>query len=176
MAAHRRSSSRVSRGTRRKFVWAHIRDTSTVPASGVPNRLNLLGDFETALGAQLIGATVVRIRGVMSVVGTAVVGGVPNIVRAAAIVEPNPGSAAVAADGPWGGQFNDWMLFEPFMDWGPAVVQTMPVGSRVIDVKSSRKIEEINETLFLYVAAPVAPANSAAVQFTYDLSIGIKLP
>lgn len=160
-----------SRRPTRKFVWARQEGIITNVAVDGVTRTALLSDFETLYGAQLIGCTIVRIRGLIGVRPVTAASSF-NSVRAAVQVEPNPSGAPVVADGPYGGEHNDWMLFEPFHT--ASGVGNSEVDGRVIDVRSSRKLEELNQGLFLYFGT--RSTNTSAVDVVFDLSIGIKLP
>ena len=50
-------------GAKRKLVWATFQYSSASLASGAQDLENMLGNFETALGADLVGATVTRVVG-----------------------------------------------------------------------------------------------------------------
>lgn len=172
----RRAPSRGrQRSPARKFVWARNTGVITLAPNSV-NRQNALAGFEALYGAQLIGATVINFRGVACCFAAGPASRVENV-RFAAIVQPNPGSAAVVADGPVGGENNDWMMYEPFQALVSSASITAgvnDVNSRVIYSKASRRLDEIGDTLFLYTATPAANVNS--VTFQWDLSIGLKLP
>jgi hypothetical protein len=45
--------------------------------------------------------------------------------------------------------------------------------ARIIDIKGMRKIEELGDTLRVYIGA--SPTNAAAVSVTHHISIGLKL-
>lgn len=155
-------------------MWARVAGAITLSPGGF-SRGDLLADFQTTYGAQLIGATLVRVRGIMACQTSAATTDFQGV-RWAAAVEQNPGAAAMAAgDGPFTGDHKDWMVFEPFAVAGAGQigVNQDPAG-RVIDVKSMRRIEELNEEFFY--AAEADAGNTAAVTLYFDLSIGIKLP
>ena len=42
-----------------------------------------------------------------------------------------------------------------------------------VDIKSQRKLEELNQTLWMFVSAP---PGADAINYNYDLSVGLKLP
>lgn len=154
-------------------MWARTQGTLTISPGGVI-RSSALSAFQALYGAQLIGSTVVRTRGVIATQTSDATTGF-NQLRFAMIVEPNPGSAPVVADGPVGGEHNDWLLYEPFIVAGAGQigVNQDPAG-RVIDVKAARKLDELGDELLIY--AGTQASNTAAVTVSWDLSIGVKLP
>lgn len=176
----RRSMTRrsVARPQRRKFVWVrHLLNSS---GADVATGSDLLSQFETDYGAQLIGATIVRIRGLMY--ANADSGqGTTNTFRFGARVL----SGALDLSGPTPDQSPfvdenaDWMLWEPFIQ---SVTTTAAGGEdqqvglmRMIDVKSSRRLDELGERLVMFQASnPAAP--TVVWSYGWDLSIGVKLP
>jgi len=173
----RGQSTRRSAPTRRKFVW--VRHTVTAAVTNQVLGSDLLSQFETDYGAQLIGCTVVRIRGIVFAT-TAQEGAGADHFRMAARVESGRGldltAALPAAAGPFDGENADWMLWQPFFQVRPlaGTIDGDLVG-RVIDVRASRKLEELDERLVMFVAPnPAAPA--VAWTYGWDLSIGVKLP
>ena len=139
-------------------------------AAGSVGRTNLLGNFEQLYGAELIGATVVRIRGVIYT-SSANTG---QLMAFAAMVEPDPVGALDVAEGPSQRPYAPWMLYEPFVTSGAAAGPQVDVSARVIDVKAARRVDELDQQLSLYYDTP--SGNSAAVSFHFTLSIGVKLP
>lgn len=68
----------------------------------------------------------------------------------------------------------DWMSYEPLISVNhPGDTANYKVSRRVIDVKSSRKMEELGEGLGLFVEHNTV---GVAAGFTWALSIGLKLP
>lgn len=175
MATTRRRN--VSRGTRRKFIWAR----HDVAASSTNQILgsDLLSQFETLYGAQLIGCTVVRIRGTMWATSTGGTG-TTNTARIGVRVESGTGLDLSAplpvASGPYTDDSADWMLWEPFTNTiGPSGQYPTTLIGRTIDVRSSRKMEELGQRL-IAVFAPNPAAPTIVWSYGWDLSIGVKLP
>lgn len=185
----RRTYSR-GRGARRKLVWVRAHDSLTVaaaiaPALAVPTRVDLLSAFEASLGASPIGATVVRTRGYMAVSDTDPVANAVIAFRATAYVGNNnevqrgPDTNDNSFDQL--SENKDYFLFEPFLLDASGTSTTYTGGSdpvsRMVDIKSSRKIEELNQTLILDVSADspnlAATSNTA---FHFDLSLLLMLP
>lgn len=157
---------RSAPASRRKLVWARKRAAQVFTAGTTLFKVNLLEDFEAAYGANLIGATVTRIRGA----AVADMDGAANVVLAARIGQesevdapPTPGS------GPIDEPFADWMMWEPFLSVAGETPGT-PAHGRVIDVKSQRRLEEIDEELSMWTSS----ATTGTV--IWDLSILLKLP
>ena len=161
--ARTRSRTRVSRGTgaRRKWVWArHSAVGIAVPAQDAIFS-DLLSEFETRYGADLIGATIMRTRGEFKTSQSVVIG-------ARRWQEPVDGVTRLTVDdSPINRPEHDWFLYRP-------VLLDVTTGVRVveIDVKSSRKVEELGESI-LWSVGNIA---SAAAEVSWDLSLGLKLP
>lgn len=148
------------------MVWARS-STSQALASNVDFSANLLAGFETAYDANLIGATVIRIRGLIAAEVTTV-DAVWDELRFGARVGSSVDDAAVV--NPTSVPHEDWMLWEPFGAF--AVGNEGGAAIRVIDVKAMRKIEEIDQQLTMTVSG----FTTAAWQFGWSLSILLKLP
>lgn len=162
---------RVSRGTaRRKLVWARRAEEQFAVAAGNFNGLNLLGDFETAYGANLIGCTVVRIRirwapFVADTTGQPVAGMGVRVVDEADIST----SVSTSPLGPMNDIHADWMA------WDTSVAtqtlaggsQVGPLVSRYVDVKAMRKVDELGQGLYMLVD------HVAAIPVTYSVSTSV---
>lgn len=160
-------------------MWARSNANTTFSAGApfVPFQADLLTNFAARYGADPLGVTITRIRGIMGMYvgppGTAIQLGRVGIRVGAegevASTEFNPST---------NGEYLDWMSFEPFyvIPAGTATdsVEGTNVCARVVDVKSSRKLEELDQSLFLY--AGITGATIQAVTLFYDLSIGLMLP
>jgi len=162
-----RRSIRQSVPQRRKFVWARAEETAVaVPTTGI--QLNLLAQFEAASGANLIGATVARIRGVL--VGSPQATGDSELVVAARV---SAAAATTAGLGPEDSPYLDWMMWEPLIVMDSNVVDTTGSSvsvNRIVDIKAMRRLEEINEQLTLWVQG------TAAWDLSFNLSVGLLLP
>jgi len=152
---------------RRKFVWARAEETAIAVGTG-GIALNLLAQFEAASGANLIGATVARIRGV--IVGSPQAAGDSELVVAARI---SAAGATVTGLGPQDSPYLDWMMWEPLIAMDSNTIDTTGSSvsvNRLIDIKAMRRLEEINEQLTLW------PQGTAAWDLSFNLSIGLLLP
>lgn len=132
-----------------------------------------MGPFNTRYGADLIGFTLVRMRGYMSATST-VAAGLPLV---AGVRLGTEGEVAGTEFNPATlGANSDWMLYEPFVgfpDSGNATSQTYQ-SAREIDVKSSRKLDELDQTFFLYAGTDSATAGT--ITFRYHLSLLLMQP
>jgi len=195
MATNRRFSSRRASRPRRKLVWARHADGIVIPTAdpaGTQNRY-LLEDFETRYSADLIGCTIMRIRGVMSagLVGDSDTEEGYAAIRVGVRVTDHADidQTDYSNDAMYDTQaYADWMLFEPFMLDALGAIAAEDIAEataasevRRIDVRSRRKLGELNETLELLAGRPVTggqdpPANTMAVRLRWDLSILVALP
>lgn len=151
----------------RKFIWAREVITGNIVPAEDSTFANLLSDFQAEYGANLIGATVMRIRGRLEFFPASTA----TAVSAAAIKVESESvafqAAVLDAHGPFMNLHDDWMAYEPLIFRGTGAV------TWDVDVKSNRKLEELGETLVLSVSNPIV-----GVTITYRgiLSIGLKLP
>ena len=159
----RQTRSRVSRGTsqRRKLVWARSITSNLVLAGNGTTNDPLLADFQTTYGAQLIGCTVVRIRGWLKVSSTlpedefVVVG-----IRVITDTETLP-----AAAGPIVDPHADWMYYDVLQEGSLD-------GGRYFDVKAMRKIDELGQGLSMIFEH----AGATATNIDLVVSVLVALP
>jgi len=129
----------------------------------------MLVDYVAELGTtRMPGVTVARIRGLIQLTTLAAAS---QGARCGAIVRNQRPLAAVADDGPYNAQHDDWFAWYPLRSdpAGPGGVSHV-----VVDVKAMRKIEELKDELQWWIAADAANAASCTVH--YDLSVGLLLP
>ena len=172
-----RSRATVSRGTSRKFVWARHFFAGTMTGDALAS--DLLSQFETDYGAQLIGCTITRIRGYMYAIASDAETDTLNAFRAGIRVSTGnlDISSGVPDQSPWTDENADWMAWEPFATVNTPSTATAddPLSARLIDVKAQRRLDELGERLLLiHGGAPGAPTITWA--YGWDLSIGVKLP
>lgn len=188
----RRSSSRrgFSPRAKRKLVWVRNAFGVVVNPGGQFNSFPL-GQFEGSYGAQLIGCTVMRVRGVITCcIAGASTGQAIAAVRVALRVTDHAdlNQTDYALGAMYGNQAQaDWFMFEPFMldNSGVSIVNeevdsTTAGEIRHIDVRARRKIQELDQTLELFVGAPAPgstqpPENTAPVRVRGDLSYLVAL-
>lgn len=164
----------------RKFVWARTQDVLSGPGT---LGADLLEQFQTEYGAQLLGSTVVRIRGyVVPVATTAQTLPTPLTGDWGVIVESDNDLADPAdiTKAPLSRPHDDWLAWQPF--WFGGGFTGPPTGAGAsnpnadafsVDIKSSRKIEELSQGLHIWYSYV---GNTGVVDLHYDLSIGLKLP
>lgn len=157
-------------------MWARERNLTTF-ASGAPFNAfaaDLLAGFSTRYGADPLGCTLVRVRGVIAVSSTSAAG-IPVTVgirvgqdRDATLTdtEQNPETS---------GQYLDWLMFEPFLSGTNAAPgQGTDVAARMVDVKARRKLEELDQTLILNAGSSSATVSTQ--NLFYNLSMLLALP
>ena len=166
----RRTSYRRSKSPTRKFIWAREGFINApIPANGNPLNQNLLQEFQTAYGAQVIGATIMRIRGTI-LIEQGADNAAPVVVRTGVRIVQ---SIDRLNDGPFTAPYDDWMGYYSTVTYrDPSADLSLAHGRFEVDIKSSRKLEELGEGLMLISEQ----SGTADVDMTIDLSIGIKLP
>lgn len=141
--------------------------------TGGPFAEDLLDGFRSQPGATHLGATVMRIRGLI----------VPTPIDAGAVVG---GVIGFRIDS-WNEVITDLSLSpteqpdEDWMGWLPWHLSfgTVPENATwnpeaspfAVDIKANRKLEELNQTLWMCLTAPA----SGSISYAYNLSIGMKL-
>lgn len=161
---------RRTRAPRRKFVWDRTNGIIAGPATGV----DLLAPFRSQPGATHLGATVMRVRGYIipsealtSTAGAGIVGMRVDTWNEDPLEISNQPVLQPDADWMFWGPWNVGTRATPFMEtsWNHAA------SIWAVDVKSNRKLEELNETLWLF-----GDQNGGADRsYFYNLSIGMKL-
>lgn len=159
----------VSRGTRRmpvvrrKWIWAR-RVINAAPVGATSSVFSdLLTDIETAIGADLVGVSIMRIRGMVR----------HNMALGQFAIRTFTSSTFATltnAQGPSNDPYADWMLYQPLMAEGPVGDNFTNVE---IDSKAARRLDEVGQGLLLGVSNLTAQADAV---FNADLSIGVKLP
>ena len=159
---------------RRKLIWARTIQPSVslnTQITAAPYRQDLLSAFETAYGAQLIGCTVMRMRGVIRLGPSSA--GTSNVVVAARIGDASElVGASIAQQSPVTDQTADWMMYQPLVTEVTAERDSSTIV--YFDVKARRKLDELQQSLLLYAGGDNPAASTAA--FNYTLSLLIALP
>ena len=139
----------VSRGTRRKRIWARRTVTEASLAGGATAHSLLLAGFEMEYGAQLIGCTVARVRMTLTLdVGANAGNGLLFGIRVATVDQVSD-LAVAPTYGPGSRSHADWMT------WGLIAPRSSDTHySESYDVRAMRKIDELNQTLVLSVENP----------------------
>lgn len=171
----RRRGRGFARQVRRKFVWDRTFGTVAVGPGG-PYGVDLLANFRAQPGATHLGASVMRIRGYVH--PTADAGTNPNIGGTIGfrIDSWNEDVATDPALTPAAQPDEDWMGWLPFQGT-TFEANTVPAtwnseaSPWAVDIKAARKLEELNQTLWMFLDAPT----TGTVTYNYNLSVGLKL-
>lgn len=166
--------------------------TMTSGSAATPNYVNLTAPFESTYGAQLIGSTVVTIRGFIAPTEFGASEPADQAIWAAgALVSSDAllrsGTETEIRDralqlAPFNNPYDDWMLWVSGRvpaDVAEAQVATSNVGGSEYGIynRSSRKIEELGQGLYLFPdASTYDGVQRPQVYFNYELRIGLKLP
>lgn len=147
---------------------------------------DLLAQFQQEYGAQLLGSTVVRVKGWV----------VPNSISSGAdgqqmeglwglIVDQDRTDYSLANNPEMAveqREHDDWMYYSPWVVHNYAtlgmafrdVTPNVYASPYAVDIKSSRKIEELGQTLQIWTSTPDVNPDYTGTGF--HLSIGLKLP
>lgn len=166
MARVARRSGRVSVRSR-KFIWAR-RTVNQVAAAAGPTWINVLDQFETELGAQVLGVTVMRIRGTLWFEPAAAS---DAHMAAGFLVDADENISDGVDEGPFDEPHKNWMAYEPVL-FSSADTQYQ-VHRWDIDVKSNRKMEELGQGFAFVFDNQLA---ATTVQIRGVVSVGLKLP
>lgn len=176
---------------RRKLIWVRDASSLTVNPGGLLARAPLQS-FEGSLGAQLIGATVTRVRGVVAATlrgptgaGDPAIASVRMAMRITDHGDLAPQDYAIGAL--YGNQAQaDWFFFEPFALMSGSLATDLDEadntsGSEIrrIDVRSKRRFDELDQTVEMLIGAPAIagpPVNTCGMALRWDLSFLIMLP
>lgn len=161
------------RTQRRKLVWARARVTGSFNSGApfTPFQDDLLAGFEARYGADPVGLTLARVRGIITATHNTTTAGehITFGIRVGAegevpSTEFNPMT---------NGEYLDWLMYEPLVAVnGTSAAEAYT--SRRVDVKAKRKLEELDQTLFLY-AGSSTPA-TGLFGITANLSMLLMLP
>lgn len=179
MATRRFSGRRRGSSPRRRTVWART-SFASVLTTGAPFNavaVDLLADFQARYGADPLGCTLLRTRGIIATQSNSANGVAFTVgVR---VGQDRDASLTDTEQNPMtNGQYLDWLLYEPFVAGSGAGV-TLPwngsdIVARVIDVKAKRKLEELDQTLILNAGSSAALVTTASL--VVNLSMLLALP
>lgn len=172
--AYKRGSVRTPR---RKLVWARTLFAGSIASQAAPQDtlfVNLLGQFETQYGADMLGCTIMRIRGNLtwSATGQTTVPSIAQLIVGVRIatqessLPPAPLTELPDTAGPALSPHSDWMLFHPVTSY------VNGDGSNVIDAKSMRKLDELGQ----YLLMAIQPGNvsmAATVNGTFSTLLAL---
>ena len=162
-----RRPTRRSTAPRRKLVWARLQSSpSVVIPANTTSFLQILSQFQTAYGADPIGATIRRIRGNITMRG----GTAGNSVRAVLGIGVFNGVATIS---PTINPHLDWMYWKQIYVEPPLATEFSVLNNMEIDVKSSRKMEELGQDLYLAISN-THPTDG--LSYAYATSTLILLP
>lgn len=164
----RRRPAGFHRQVRRKFIWDRHAGSIATTGFGV----DLLAPFRAQPGATHLGATIMRIRGFVypnSVSDTKI--GVIGFRVDSWNEDPtdSQNQPSVQPDEDWLG----WLPFfqEPGAPLEGTATWNQQASPWAVDIKANRKLEELNQTLWMFVDQPDTNQND----YSYNLSIGMKL-
>jgi len=174
MPAHRRRSGNRSMGNHRKLVWAQFSATVTYTAVNQYVSLDLLQTYKAAVGASSAGITIMRNHITVSQTTAPVpaqslwlglrVDDLAQVVSVPAVVaatNPNP------RDNP----YVDWMLADQIVydNEGQPGRANSPFQGWVIDSRSKRRMEEVQEALLLTLVNDTGDATTSLHVFSRTL-------
>lgn len=187
-------SRRTTRAPRRKLVWARTTFGGTLDLNQVaPTNdslfFNILGQFETAYGADLLGCTIIRHRGLWSYTVTGDTGSALDLgilTYGARIETEETRGVAPSVElpdnaGPFSSPHADWSTYEPMGIDRAVVVSGLyrSSGTHTFDSKAMRRLDELNQ-YFLgalqFNAAQVAGSPDVNLLVTGVTSTLIALP
>lgn len=165
----------VSRGTSRKLVWART-NVTLQPLGGLHAGVDLLDTFRSQGGSSL-GATVTRVRGAFSYTP----GGVALVNSALmGLYVDSVGLAPTDVADPFTVTGEDWMAWNyiPVVPLGATLGTNTPdvdpVNSWELDVRSQRKVEELQQTLYFVLHNFGGAADQFSI--TGSVSVLLRLP
>lgn len=179
MVTRRFSGRRRRTSTRRRTVWVRARNSTTF-TSGAPFNAfaaDLLAGFSARYGADPVGCTLLRTRGIIAVSSSSAAGILATV--ACRVGQDRDATLTDTEQNPQtNGEYLDWYLYEPFVATSGAGNSipwngTDAVG-RLIDVKAKRKVQELDQTLIINAGS--ASATVTTVNLHYDLSLLLALP
>lgn len=186
--ARRRTSYRRGSAPRRRMFWARAHNLATLSESNYAQTLNLMSPYQESAASDVEGVTVTRIRGHYTwfASGQAVSQtfnlGLGIIVQDQSVAGQLDTESEQQATAPWDqyGQFRDWMYVRnnlgvtPTSEIGATSPEELSTNRVELDLKSQRRFDEVNESLYLYVGLNDYPGEN--VYFWYDLHVLLKRP
>lgn len=168
----RRQSRGRSRGmanqVQRKWIWARSNGSGIINAEA-PLNIDLLGEFQEQYGAQLLGATVMRVRADVIVGSQAVTEG--TVLCGVRVYTEND---LASEEGPLTNPHADWMTYKASqLVTEEGLFGQFSIERYELDVKSARKIEELGQGLMISWEHDVV---ATAVPVRWTVSVGAKLP
>lgn len=174
---------RIVRAPRRRTVWARVNGTINLQ-TGEPfnaQAVDLLASFQARYGADPVGCTLLRLRGVVGLRADSTAG--YTAVVAARVGADHDAALTSSEQNPMtNGEYLDWFMYEPFIAGQTEFDGDSPMDvwagteatARVIDVKAKRKLEEMDETIIMNIGSGT-PLETTLFGH-YSLSLLLALP
>lgn len=185
--ARRRSSYRRGSAPRRRMFWARAHNLATLSETNTAQVINLLSPYQASANTDVEGVTVTRIRGHYTwwsgaqATNTSFNLGTGIIVQDQSVAAQLDTDPEQNATSPWDadGQYRDWMYVRNNLGiTEPATGENQSAAvaaNRVeLDLKSQRRFDEVNQSLYAYVGLNEFPGEN--VFFWYDLHVLLKRP
>lgn len=135
----RRSGSRRS-SPRRKLVWARAWSGADISiAQNATAQIDLLSQFQALLGADLVGCTIMRIRGTVALQNTTAGLGL----HAGFGIMVGPADLTAAQTDPDAHPGDDWMYWRRFLANQAVAGEFARVDNFDFDVRAKRKLDEV---------------------------------
>jgi len=150
---------------RRRLEWARQQQGSAGVAAGATLTVDLLSTFQTALGAQLIGATVQRtvIRFAATSVGTNVItNSTCGLIKEDVLYLGNPVQQPNA----------DWLWYAGLDSYEPGAAAGTAAYQGNWDIRSKRRLDALDETVLLVVRN----ASGFVLNVSFTASVLLALP
>ena len=166
MPVHRRRSA-AGGSARRRTVWASVAGTHSVPAANGYDAIDLLAGYKALVGADTAGVTIARIHlRLIPTAGLTAIGN--NFVHGIIVSDSNDlGTNVVGAPRPAADTHLDWMLWDwMFNDSQGSGLTELDSGQVRIDLKSKRKMHQLNQTLIHTVQVPASAVFPTVIQVT----------
>lgn len=169
----RRRGFRSGRGPgRRKLVWATYDQDSSIAANLNWINVDLLAEYKGLVGASTAGITIMRSH--IAFWPTSAVTNGDGIYLGLKVDDLNQVTPAATSDAmvtnPFDDSFEDWMLVRKF-NAHPSYSFTAANNNILLDVKSKRKMEEVQQALIFSVYSQ----DVNTLPFTFDIHARILL-
>jgi hypothetical protein len=175
--------SRTSSPAKRKIIFARGEFSGTNQGGGFTSRFEPLALFENGYGAQLLGATIMGIRGVVSTRNRSTVtttiqafnyGFIVEKAEASDLQTTSPTTSPVSND-----RFGQWLWWEGWHTF-PALAAvvgdsaTCDVYRHHFQVRARRKLAQLEDTLFFVCSSPTVAGGN--LDWGLQYSVAVALP
>lgn len=167
----RSSSGRHRASQRRRLIWArsHVGTTNTALVASAGTSVNLLAAFEASYGAQLLGCTVMRVRGTIAAQNASA----SFTLNTAVGLQVAADDLTAAQLDPFARLNDDWMYWDTLLANQNIATELAHVDNYKIDVRAKRKIDELGDTLWLGLRNV---STVTSVNLVYAFSVLVALP